>query len=50
MMSHLLRLTFGATKKDDIDPASLNQVKMWIVPQKTEQNDNLISIIVILNL
>jgi predicted transcriptional regulator YheO len=39
ILSHLMRLTVN-TNKEDINSVSLNQIKMWIVPQKAEHNDN----------
>ena len=35
-----MRLTVSANKDDNNDTVSLNQIKMWIVPQKAEHNDN----------
>jgi hypothetical protein len=34
-----MRLTFN-TNEDDTNSVSLDQIKMWIVPQKAEHNDN----------
>jgi predicted transcriptional regulator YheO len=39
ILSHLMRLTVN-TNKDDINSVSLNQIKMWIIPQKAEHNDS----------
>jgi predicted transcriptional regulator YheO len=39
ILSHLIRLTVN-TNKDDINSVSLNQIKMWIIPQKAEHNDS----------
>ena len=39
ILSRLMRLIFN-TNKDDTNSVSLNQIKMWIVPQKAEHNDN----------
>jgi hypothetical protein len=38
ILSRLMRLPFN--NKDDSDSVSLNQIKMWIMPQKAEHNDN----------
>jgi hypothetical protein len=39
ILSRLMRLTFN-TNEDDTNSVSLDQIKMWIVPQKAEHNDN----------
>ena len=39
ILSHLMRHTVN-TNNDDTNSVSLNQIKMWIVPQKAEHNDN----------
>jgi hypothetical protein len=35
-----MRLTVNANEDDNNDPVSINQIKMWIVLQKAEHNDN----------
>jgi predicted transcriptional regulator YheO len=39
ILSHLMRHTVN-TNNDDTNSVSLNQIKMWIVPQKAEHNDS----------
>ena len=39
ILSHLMRLTVN-TNEDDINSVSVNQIKMWIIPQKAEHNDS----------
>ena len=39
ILSHLMRLTVN-TNEYDINSVSVNQINMWIIPQKAEHNDS----------
>ena len=39
ILSQLMSLSIGTDEDDTVYSVSLNQIKMWIIPQKAEHDD-----------